>query len=163
MEDEMFGLLQNTRPIYLIYRGASQGSACCGRLVMEEVSRQPGVAIGAAEFRQGPNEVIDERFGAVLFAGQGAQGELNRRLAADITRSGGRVLLVGSSAGDLPAHPGLISFPLPELPNFISPVLEVVPVQILAYALAKAQGYEPGEVRYISKVILTEDGIPNQV
>jgi glucosamine 6-phosphate synthetase-like amidotransferase/phosphosugar isomerase protein len=48
------------------------------------------------------------------------------------------------------------------LPETLRPLLEIVPVQVLAYHLAQAQGYEPGQVRYITKVILTEEGIPNK-
>jgi glutamine---fructose-6-phosphate transaminase (isomerizing) len=159
----IYQLFEGVRPVYLLYRGASSGSAYCGRLVLEEVARQPAVAMGAAEFRQGPNEVIDERFGAVLFVSAGIQGELNRRLAEDIQSSGGRVLLVGQVSGGVTAKPTELVFPIPDVPDYLSPVLEVVPVQVLAYELAKSQGYEPGQVRYISKIILTEDGIPNQV
>ena len=53
-------------------------------------------------------------------------------------------------------------FPLPGFHDALRPVLEIVPVQALAYRLAEAQGYEPGDVRYISKVILSEEGIPKQ-
>jgi glucosamine--fructose-6-phosphate aminotransferase (isomerizing) len=159
--ESFYQLLKNSRPIYLIYRGHSKGSAHNGRLVLEEVSRTPGIAIEAAEFRQGPNEVIDERFGAVLFVPGGKQGELNLSLRADILRSGGRVLLVGSFNG-LEAAQNEVLFPIPGLPDFLRPVAEVVPVQLLAYQLARGQGYNPGDVRYISKVILTEEGIPNQ-
>jgi hypothetical protein len=37
-----------------------------------------------------------------------------------------------------------------------------VPAQILAYKLAERQGYTPGDVRYITKVIVSEEGIPKQ-
>jgi glucosamine--fructose-6-phosphate aminotransferase (isomerizing) len=159
---EFLGLLGTSRPIYQLYRGASRGAANCARLVLEEVARTPGVAMEAAEFRQGPNEVIDERFGALVYIPSGKPGELNRALAVDILRSGGRLLLVGEPNG-LPAHKNLNVFPLPDLPDFLRPVLEVVPAQLLAYHLAQAQGYEPGLTRYITKVILTEEGIPNQL
>jgi fructoselysine-6-P-deglycase FrlB-like protein len=58
--------------------------------------------------------------------------------------------------------PGLLAFPLPALPDALRAVLEVVPIQLLAYGLAQAQGYAPGQVRYITKVIRNEAGIPNQ-
>ncbi len=161
--DAIYGLFKGIRPIYLLYRSASSGSAYNGRLVLEEVARQPAIAMGAAEFRQGPNEVIDERFGAVLFVPEGKQGELNLKLARDIQQSGGRVMLVGRVPGPVTGLPSELVFSIPDFPDYLRPVLEVVPVQMLAYELAKAQGYEPGEVRYITKVILAEEGIPNQM
>lgn len=158
---EIYALMKDIRPIYLLYRGHSKGAANCGRLVMEEVSRRPGIAMEAAEFRQGPNEVIDEQFGAAVFVGMGKQGDLNRALRADILRSGGRVLTIGEVEGLVPAEKEVL-FPITGLPDCLRPVCEVVPLQFLAYSLAQGQGYAPGEVRYISKVILTEEGIPNQ-
>jgi glutamine---fructose-6-phosphate transaminase (isomerizing) len=158
---EIRDLLAGIRPIYLLYRGASKGAACCGRLVLEEVARTAAIAMEASEFRQGPNEVIDERFGAVVFLPEGKQGLLNRSLADDIVRSGGRVLQVGAADG-ISSGPKQAVFPIPTIHEALQPVLEVVPVQMLAYELAKLQGYEPGTVRYITKVIQTEEGIPNQ-
>ena len=157
--DSFERLLGGLRPIYQLYRGASKGAANCARLVLEEVARTPGIAMEAAEFRQGPNEVIDERFGALVYVPSGKQGDLNCALAADILHSGGRVLLVGAANG-MAQHPNLVGFPLPELPDMLRPVLEVVPAQLLAYTRAQAQGYAPGTTRYITKVILTEEGIP---
>jgi glutamine---fructose-6-phosphate transaminase (isomerizing) len=98
-----------------------------------------------------------------VFVSDGKQGELNQSLANDILQLGGRVLLVGSTAG-LPENGASgLAFPIHSVPDFLRPVLEVVPVQVLAFELAAAQGYEPGTVRYISKIILSEEGIPNQL
>lgn len=159
--DEMQAFFAAARPLYLLYRGHSRGAAYCGRLALEEVSRTPSIAMEAAEFRQGPNEVIDERFAAVLFCGEGKQGELNHSLAADIQRGGGRVMLVGEAHAVTGGETEMV-FPIPGFPDALRPVLEVVPVQVLAYRLAEAQGYPPGETRYITKIILSEEGIPNK-
>ena len=155
-------LFEGMRPLYLLYRGHAKGAAYCGRLALEEISRTPSIAMDAAEFRQGPNEVIDERFAAVIFCAAGKQGELNLSLAGDIQNSGGRVMLVGESR---PVSGGAreLVFEIPGFSDALRPVLEVVPVQVLAYKLAQAQGYPPGETRYITKIILTEEGIPNQM
>jgi len=159
--EELLSLFKGIRPIYQLYRGGSKGSANCARLALEEIARTPGIAMEAAEFRQGPNEVIDDRFGAMVYIPSGKQGELNRSLVGDILHSGGKVLSIGNAAesADSPNHQ---SFSMPDVADFLCPVLEVIPAQLLAYHLAKAQGYNPGTTRYITKVILTEEGIPNQ-
>jgi glucosamine--fructose-6-phosphate aminotransferase (isomerizing) len=159
---ETRALFSGVRPIYQLYRGASKGSASCARLALEEIARTPGIAMEAAEFRQGPNEVIDERFGAMVYIPAGKQGELNRSLVADILNCGGKVLSIGYPA-EIADNPNHQSFALAETAEFLRPVLEVVPAQLLAYHLAKEQGYDPGVTRYITKVILSEEGIPNRV
>lgn len=161
MLTDLFG---ETRPVYLLYRGAGRMAALCGRLVLEEVARRPGVPLEAGEFRQGPNEVVDEAFGAVLFAAGGEMATLDRRLAQDIRACGGRVLVVSNGAPDAAlASGGIPTFGVNGLPAYLSPIAQLVPVQLLAYRLAERQGYAPGSVRYIAKVITSEAGIPNQV
>ena len=152
--EQLAAYLAGCRPIYLLARGASLGAAACGRLVLEEVARHPAVALEAAEFRQGPNEVVDERFGGVLFIGRGETAALTRSLGKEIHQNGGKVIAVGSEEAvwDLP---GLV-FPLPTVPDSFMPVLEVVPVQGLAYKLAEMKGINPGTVRYISKIVKEE-------
>jgi glucosamine--fructose-6-phosphate aminotransferase (isomerizing) len=159
--ESMLDFFAGIRPVYLLYRGPSRGAAYCARLVLEEVARTPSIALEAAEFRQGPNEVVDERFAGVIFVPEGRPGELNLALASDLASSGGRVMLVGHVSG-VKGSERMLVFPLPDFPDALRSVLEVVPVQALAYRLAEAQGYVPGEVRYISKVILSEEGIPKQ-
>jgi glutamine---fructose-6-phosphate transaminase (isomerizing) len=158
--DQIYLPFKNVRPIHLLYRSFGKAAAYLGRLVLEEVARTPGVPLEAAEFRQGPNEVVDERFGAAVFVPGGHEGKLNQSLAKDLLSSGGKIMLVGDLTGwDGKAE---VACSISGVPDFMLPVLQVVPLQILAYKLAEGQGYTPGQVRYISKVILTEEGIPNQ-
>ncbi len=159
---QMLDVFADVRPVHLLYRGGFRGSAYCGRLVLEEVARTPGVTLGAAEFRQGPNEVIDGRFGAVVFVGDGEQGDLNRALCREIADCGGRVMAItADTSSGFAADDRTMVVRLPRVQEFLMPVLAVVPLQVLAYRLAEAQGYSPGAVQFISKVIVREAGIPN--
>jgi glucosamine--fructose-6-phosphate aminotransferase (isomerizing) len=154
MADRMAETISGSRPIYLLARGASQGATLCGRLVLEEVARQPAVALEAAEFRQGPNEVVDEHFGAILLLGNGKTVPLNRSLGLEIQRHGGKVITVGVE-DDIKNLPGM-TFSLPGMAEPFMPILEVVPIQGLAYKLAESRGFTPGLVRYITKIIREE-------
>lgn len=161
---QLRSMFHGVRPLYLLYRGSAKGAAYCGRLALEEISRSPAVAMQAAEFRQGPNEVVDENFGAVVFVGSGKPGELSLALGRDILRTGGKVLLVGDVPADaLTGKPGAyMVFPNQGISDALRPVLDVVPMQVLAYEMALAKGLTPGNVRYITKVILSEEGIPSR-
>ena len=150
--DEICRMFAKFRPIHLLYRGALKGAAYNARLVLEEAARTPGVPVEAAEFRQGPNEVVDERFGALVFVPNGQPGSLTRSLVTDVRRSGGRALTIGQSS----------DISIANVPDELLSILAVIPAQILAYKLAEAQGYEPGTTRYITKVITAEEGIPNE-
>jgi len=157
--EELASLFEGIRPIYILYRDASKGAAHCGRLVLEEVARRPAVAMEVGEFRQGAIEVLDEGFGAIVSVPAGELGTLNLSLVRSIQRAGGRALVVGE-AGDLRTDSRTMHFPLPALPQSVRPLLEIIPFQVLAYKLAERQGYSPGTVRRLSKVITSELGIP---
>jgi glutamine---fructose-6-phosphate transaminase (isomerizing) len=157
--DTFADLFESVRPIYTLYRGASKGMGQCARLVLEEVARRPAVAMEAAEFRQGAIEVLDADFGAVLSLGGDRFEALNRALAADILAQGGRVLTLGAP-WTTAASPRHVHVSLAALPDYLLPLLEIVPAQVLAYKLAERQGFTPGVTRHLPKVITTEVGMP---
>jgi glucosamine--fructose-6-phosphate aminotransferase (isomerizing) len=158
--DALEASFASRRPIYMLYRAALKGAAFCARLVLEEAARTPAIALEAAEFRHGPNEVVDERFAALVFVPHGAQGQLNQSLGRDIADSGGAAALVGALEGE--PDPRCLALPLSAMTDALLATLAVVPAQMLAYRLALRQGFTPGEVRYITKVIVAEEGIPAQ-
>ena len=151
---ELFG---TGHPVYLLGRGASFASALAGTLVLQEMARQAAIPMAGGLFRQGPIEVVDDRFAAFIFEGAGQVSPLNISLARDLVSAGGQVYWIGAAS-----IAGALSLQLPRLPACVLPLLEVIPLHLLAYDLAEKQGYQPGAVRYIQKVITTETGLPNQ-
>ncbi len=143
--------------IYLLGRGPSFASALAGTLVLEEMARQHAIPMAGGLFRQGPIEVVDERFSAILFEGTGRPAALNLSLGIDLISAGGHIYWIGRAELS-----GALNLRLPALPGHVLPLLEVIPLHILAFDLARKQRYEPGSVRYIQKVITTETGLPNQ-
>ena len=131
------------------YALASARSAC---LLFQELARQPAAWYGAAEFRQGPIEVFDERAAAVIFAPAGRTRDLNAQLARDILRTGGRVVVVGHGEHAAGVH----SVPLPEMPEYLAPVLQIVPVQLAAQAIASGRDHRPGEFRFAAPTTESE-------
>jgi glucosamine 6-phosphate synthetase-like amidotransferase/phosphosugar isomerase protein len=57
---------------------------------------------------------------------------------------GGKLWIVGAP---VPATPAATIFALPELPEVLSPLLAVVPMQMLAYTMAALRGTHPDTFR----------------
>ena len=150
-------LFEGDAPIYLLGRGGSVASTFAGALVLEEMSCQSTVPMAGGLFRQGPIEVVDKRFRAIIFEGAGQTAPLNVSLGHDLVSMEGGIYWIGSTK-----VPGALNLQLPVLPGHVLPLLEVIPCQLLAFDLAHHKGFEPGSVKYIQKVITTESGIPNQ-
>jgi glutamine---fructose-6-phosphate transaminase (isomerizing) len=130
------------RGIYFLGRGASLASAHESALLMHEAARTPVAALSSAQFRHGPVEVTSADTRAVIFSSQGPTRELDLALAADLRGMGAEVRLSdGQGIGDP-----------------FAPVIEIVPVQAAACALALHQGLDPGDFRYATLVTATETG-----
>jgi glucosamine--fructose-6-phosphate aminotransferase (isomerizing) len=149
----MVDRLHDAQSILVLGRGASLASALTGALVVKESAKFPAEGMNAAQVRHGPIEMVDERIGAVLFAGSDPQRALTLALAKDIQRYGGHVALVDHAA----APDGMLGIPLPAgLDPFVQPIVEIVPMQLFGAQLAARRGFTPGEFRYSTKVTTAE-------
>jgi glucosamine--fructose-6-phosphate aminotransferase (isomerizing) len=176
--------LRQARAIYLLARRSAFASAQEGALLFHEVAKTPAIAMDAGAFRHGPAEVLDERFYAIVIAPVGPAFDLNAALAQDIAHLGGHASLLSSlppvngghspfTGGRAPELSGATSPPavsppaaapqpdwwqIPALPELLSPLLEIIPLQFAAYRLAEAQGLHPGQFRICTQVTADESG-----
>lgn len=142
--------LENTPAVYLLGRGPSLASVWEGALLFNESARKPSVGMGAAAFRHGPVEVVNQPFFAFVFATQPETAALDRRLAGDIVAAGGRSLEIGPMGSEMPS----ISW----LDPVLAPVLEIVVIQIAAWWLAERKGIAAGSFQFAPLVTSTEAG-----
>lgn len=149
--DPVVQSLQSIEFYTLLGRGPAVSSAMTGALILKEAARLNAVGLSGGQFRHGPMEALSPAMGVILFANQGQTSALSQQLASDIHQRGGQVVLVGASA---PA--GVSHLALPSVDEYLSPVLEIVAVQLLAAQLAADKGIVPGEFRWSGKVIKAE-------
>jgi glucosamine--fructose-6-phosphate aminotransferase (isomerizing) len=107
-----------------------------------------------ASFRHGPVEVVDDRFRAFVFAPQGKTRELNLGLARDLARFGAKIQLIGPRSTE--SMRGVYSCELPEVPEMLAPLFEIVPLQAAALRTAQLRGIPPGSFRYAPQVAVDE-------
>lgn len=143
--------LQSASFLSLLGRGPAVSSAMTGALILKEAARLNAVGLSGGQFRHGPMEAVSPEVGVILFA-QGHTWELSQRLATDIASHGGRVVLVGQETTD----PAVVSLSLPTIDESLSPILEILAVQLLANRFAERAGIIPGQFRWSGKVIHTE-------
>jgi glucosamine--fructose-6-phosphate aminotransferase (isomerizing) len=150
------GFLESAQPIYLLARGPSMASAHEGALLFHEVAKAPAVAMGVGQFRHGPVEVADADFRALVFAPNDHTQPLNVALARDLCSLGSAVRLIGP-VDNPPDAAGLACWRTGRAPDRqLSPILEILPVQLAAYRLAAWKGIRPGAFRVLGHVIQSE-------
>ncbi len=147
---ELGDLVAGVRCVFVTGRGVSLATARTGGLILKEATRQPAEGMSCAAFRHGPLEMIGDETLVIVLAGEQRVDPLNRRLAADISRGGGRVAL--AAAQEVTAE----VFRLPEVPVALLPLVEILPVQMLSLALAARDGREAGRFEHASKITTAE-------
>jgi glucosamine--fructose-6-phosphate aminotransferase (isomerizing) len=140
--DEWLAFLERAEVVHLLGRGPSLASAREGALLFNEAARTPAVGMSAALFRHGPVEIVDERFRAIVFASQRATNDIDVALAMDLEAMRGKVRV---------CEAGAVSSPF-------EPLVEIVPIQVAACALAISKGIDPGDFRHATLVTLSESG-----
>jgi glutamine---fructose-6-phosphate transaminase (isomerizing) len=148
--------LEGDAPLYLLGRGPASGAVTEGVLLMHETAKLPAVGMSVAQFRHGPVEVTDTHFCGIVIGTQPVTAELDVALAEDLTKMGGQVRWIG------PLESGSKIIPLQPWPDGVSdrfaPILEVIPLQVLAYRKAEWRGIRPGDFRWAPLVTRSEAG-----
>jgi glutamine---fructose-6-phosphate transaminase (isomerizing) len=134
----------------LLGHGPQSFTARQAAMMLSEWVKLPALSASIGAFRHGLIEVIDQRSGVVIFVPANRARPSALRLADELASYGARVLLV---------EPGLAGRPDGEtsvLPghDLLTALLDVIPCQIFAEALARQRGVPPA-FRHLRKVVQT--------
>jgi len=100
-------------------------------------------------------EAVSGDLRAVVFGTPAKTRGLDRSLADDLARMGGKVRWIGPGEG---LAPSLVRWP--EVSPSLAAIFEIVPLQFAAYRLALRRGIVPGDFRFASEVTAAESGFP---
>jgi len=148
LKDAFGGCYKNT---VLLGRGRSMAAVMNGSLVLKEAAKVILEGMSVAHFRHGPLELVDADLGVLLLAGDDHTAEINRGLAQDVVKYGGRLQWIGYQP-----EPTLPSLTLPRVSSLVLPLFEILPLQLMTIAFGELNGVQPGIFRHIGKVTKTE-------
>jgi glucosamine--fructose-6-phosphate aminotransferase (isomerizing) len=146
---ELAQRLRNIRQLFVVGRGTSLAAVGTGALIVKEADHFPAEGMSSAAFRHGPMEMLGPESFVLVFAGQAKTLELNRKLFLDIREQNGQTEWAATESDFQP-------FVLPQTPESLYPILEILPVQMITLALAAQVGREPGRFTLCSKVTTKE-------
>lgn len=118
-------------------------------MIVSEWAKVPTLSASIGAFRHGVIEIAQSGLGAVVFAAPGRTHISACALATELSEYGAHVLIVENGHARSPAETASQEFVLDE---FLSPILDVMPAQLFAEALAQHLGISP-RFRHISKVV----------
>jgi glutamine---fructose-6-phosphate transaminase (isomerizing) len=143
---------------FFLYLGRHVGLpvALEGALKLKEISYIPTDAYAAGEMKHGPIALLDERTPVVTVAT--ASPVLDKVLSniAEVRARGAHVLAIATEgSAQVGEHAEEVLY-VPETNWLIQPMLAIVPLQLLAYRIARARGLNVDQPRNLAKTVTVE-------
>jgi len=137
-------------------RGVNFPVALEGALKLKEISYIHAEGYPAAEMKHGPIALIDENMPVVCVAPQDRVYTKVVSNMQEVRARGGRLIAITSEGnGDL-SHLVDHQIVVPASPPLITPVLTVIPLQLLAYHIAVLRGCDVDRPRNLAKSVTVE-------
>lgn len=127
-----------------------------GALKLKEISYIHAEAYPSGEMKHGPIALIDERLPVVVLSTQSHLYDKNVSNIQEVRARGGRVIAIATQ-GDQEVHKFAQDVMyVPQTHPLLTPVLSVVPLQLLAYETAVLLGRDVDQPRNLAKSVTVE-------
>ncbi|MCD6559836.1 MAG: glutamine--fructose-6-phosphate transaminase (isomerizing) [Palaeococcus sp.] len=147
-------VLKDKRDFFYIGRGVSVPTAFEGALKLKEISYIHAEGLSAGELKHGPLALIEDGVPVVAIAPSGKLLEKMISNIKEVNARRGLIISLGNSESLRSVSD--IFLEMPEVDELLSPIVYVVPLQILAYHLAVLRGNDPDKPRNLAKSVTVE-------
>jgi glucosamine--fructose-6-phosphate aminotransferase (isomerizing) len=137
-------------------RGLHYPIALEGALKLKEISYVHAEAYPAGELKHGPLALVTEEMPVVTVAPNDALLEKLKSNMQEVRARGGELYVLADADTRIGAQEGMHVIRLPEHYGLLSPILHVVPLQLLAYHTALARGTDVDKPRNLAKSVTVE-------
>ena len=137
-------------------RGLHYPIALEGALKLKEISYIHAEAYPAGELKHGPLALVTEQMPVVTVAPNDALIEKLKSNMQEVRARGGQLYVFADADGHIRNEPGVHVIRMPEHYGALSPILHVVPLQLLAYHTACARGTDVDKPRNLAKSVTVE-------
>jgi glucosamine--fructose-6-phosphate aminotransferase (isomerizing) len=144
-------------------RGIHYPIALEGALKLKEISYIHAEGYPAGEMKHGPNALIDETLPVVCIATKDPDDpssvlkyEKTLSNIQEVTARSGRVIAIAIEGDEEIKHLVEHTIQIPQAPELLLPILEVVPLQLLAYHIAVRRGCDVDQPRNLAKSVTVE-------
>jgi glucosamine--fructose-6-phosphate aminotransferase (isomerizing) len=155
-------LFRHTDFLYL-GRGIHYPIALEGALKLKEISYIHAEGYPAGEMKHGPNALIDENLPVVVLATHDESDpdsvtryEKSVSNIQEVKARDGIVISIVTSGDNLARKSSDHTLEVPNAPELLAPLLEIVPLQLLAYHIAVRRGCDVDQPRNLAKSVTVE-------
>lgn len=152
----MAGRFAGHEDVYFIGRGLDHAVAMEGSLKMKEISYIHSEAMPAGELKHGTLALVTEGTPVVVVLTQRAVYDKTMSAVQEVKARGAFVVAVAfEDDAEIGKHADEV-LRIPRVPDVLSPVLSIVPLQLLAYHVADARGHDIDQPRNLAKSVTVE-------
>ncbi len=143
---------------FFLYLGRHVGLPICleGALKLKEISYIPTDAYAAGEMKHGPIALLDERTPVVCVATDSPVLDKMLSNIAEVRARGAHVIAVATEGNGRVAEHAEEVVEVPRTDWLLQPLLAVIPLQLLAYYIARARGLNVDQPRNLAKTVTVE-------
>jgi glucosamine--fructose-6-phosphate aminotransferase (isomerizing) len=140
---------------FFLYLGRHVGLSICleGALKLKEISYVPTDAYAAGEMKHGPIALLDDRTPVVCVATDSPVLDKVLSNIAEVQARGAHVVAVATEGTRVAAEEVIA---IPRTDWMLQPILAIIPLQLLAYAIARARGLNVDQPRNLAKTVTVE-------
>ncbi|MCH8118489.1 MAG: glutamine--fructose-6-phosphate transaminase (isomerizing) [Planctomycetes bacterium] len=137
-------------------RGFNYPVALEGALKLKEISYIHAEGLPAAEMKHGPIALIVDGMPVVFIATAGPQYNKIMGNIAEVRARGGKTIVVATEGDENIKQHADHLITIPDVPEFLQPMLTVVPLQLLAYHAAVLRDHDVDKPRNLAKSVTVE-------
>jgi glutamine---fructose-6-phosphate transaminase (isomerizing) len=161
--DELAKRYQKVHDFLFLGRGIHYPIALEGALKLKEISYIHAEGYPAGEMKHGPNALIDENLPVVVIAtrdlnnpGSMTRYEKTCSNLKEVKARSGVVIALATEGDEVIKEAADHVLYVPAAPDELSPILEIVPLQLLAYHIAVRRGCDVDQPRNLAKSVTVE-------
>ena len=158
-EGRVAGVLEffeDARCALFLGRGVLYPAALEGALKLKEISYLPAEGYPAGEMKHGPIALVDEHCPVVAVFGEGILREKTLSNVEETVARGANVIAIASEEDATAERVAELVLPVPEAPPSLGALVACVPLQLLAYHVAKSRGLDVDKPRNLAKSVTVE-------
>jgi len=149
-------LFEGARCALFLGRGPSYPVALEGALKLKEISYLPAEGYPSGEMKHGPIALVDERCPVVAVLGKNLLREKTLSNVEETVARGANVVTVAREGDKAARRMSRVVLPVPGAPEMLDPFVSSVPLQLLAYRVAKYRGLDVDKPRNLAKSVTVE-------
>ncbi len=148
--------LKSYKGFLYLGRGVHYPIAMEGALKLKELAYMHAEGYAAGEMKHGPLALIDDKMAVVTLVPHDDLYEKTLSNLEEAKARGGQIISIGTGESERLEKISQYYLALPEVGWFTLPLLEVVPVQLLAYHVACSLGHDVDQPRNLAKSVTVE-------